>query len=71
MYYSDRHDINVPIRHNTVRIEEIEMHLGDLLPPHVNYVQDSNVTLRVRVHYIDPDGRERNKVLNFPATSLA
>ena len=60
----------VPIIHESVRIEELHMHLGDLLPQNMNYSQDDNVVLKIVVHFSDPYGRPRSKTITLPSTTI-
>jgi hypothetical protein len=73
MMRNNRHNLNnVPIDVRSIRIEEIHVHLGDILPPGVNYSSEGeeNVDLKLVVHFSDPVGRPRRKVLTFPGTML-
>lgn len=60
----------VTVDHVSIRVEELHLHLGDILPHGMNYTQEDNVTLKVIVHYSDPYGRDRRKVITLPDTMI-
>lgn len=60
----------VTVQHESIRVEELHFHLGDILPPGMNYSQDENVTLKVVLHFSDPYGRPRRKVITLPQTVI-
>lgn len=60
----------VSVTHESIRVEELHFHLGDILPHGMNYSEDENVVLKVVMHYSDPHGRPMRKTLTLPSTTI-
>ena len=69
-YSSKREYQNVPVDHLSVRVEELHVHLGDILPAGTNYQGKDNVTVNLIVHYVDESGRDKRKTISFHSTGL-
>lgn len=61
---------NVSIQCEEIRVVELSFHLGDILPPGMNYTQNEDTVLKVTMHYSDLYGRPRRKTITLPATSI-
>jgi hypothetical protein len=78
MYKTEHFDRNVPLTMDVIHVQEIHFHLGDILPgsgivrPGLRSESwDSDkVTLKVIMHYSDPQGRDRTKTMTLPATTI-
>lgn len=70
-YSSQRYDATLSTELTTVTVHEIHFSLGDILPyDKINYTPYDNVTLKVIMHYSDPDGRGRTKTMTLPSTTI-
>lgn len=67
-----RYEPRVPMTQESHLVHEIHFHLGDILPPGMNYQADEevNVSLKVTLHYSDPWGREKTKTITLPSTTI-
>lgn len=69
-YMMESYNQDVRLTHNSIRVEELHFHLGDILPQNVNYTEDDNVTLKIVLHYSDPYGRDKRKTITLPSTTI-
>lgn len=63
--------ISEAFSHKSIRVEELHVHLGDILPPGYQYGEaQDNTILKFVLHYSDPYGRDKQKTITLPATTI-
>ncbi len=70
MYNSNRTEVRLPVETREIRQVHLDFHLGDLLPPDMNYVSEPDVDLVITMHYVDSDGRSRRKSFTLYSTDI-
>lgn len=60
----------VSFTHESIHVEEIHFHLGDILPHDWNYAESDNTILKLVLHYSDPYGRDKRKTITLPSTTI-
>jgi hypothetical protein len=70
MYNTNRSEVRLPIESREIRQVHLDFHLGDLLPPGMNYTSESDVDLVITMHYVDTDGRSRRKSFTLYSTDI-
>lgn len=65
-----KYNANVSLNLETIKVQEIHFHLGDILPNNLNYSEDDTTTLKVIMHYSNPYGKDCSKTITLPATVI-